>query len=135
MTDYDQPHEFRPGACAGCGQWHTNPVHTVDEHDAALHAIGEAHAAIGALLEAAGIEDGPEFPTGVHDIVSAPSERPGIVRLTCAMGDWGPVLARVGDEERWARRAGYEHSARHGRVPCHTECLDEPGCLYDGVDA
>lgn len=27
----EEPHEFKPGACAwpGCGKWHTNPIHTV----------------------------------------------------------------------------------------------------------
>lgn len=26
-VDYNEPHEFRPGQCAGCGLWHTNPLH------------------------------------------------------------------------------------------------------------
>lgn len=34
--DYTEPHEFKPGQCAGCGKWHTNEIHEAepDEGDA-----------------------------------------------------------------------------------------------------
>ena len=72
------------------------------------------------------------FPPGVHDIVVDPSN--GVLsEVRCTGCAWSvPVHADQPDEIRWAKLAGYEHAAKHGRVLCHDECVDEPGCLYDG---
>ena len=48
MTLFDgggEPHEFKPGACALCNQWHTNQIHDVEPRavDAPVNPVGKAH--------------------------------------------------------------------------------------------
>lgn len=81
----------------------------------------------------------PVFPPGVHDIISRPcgtgieTGRP-ITEFVCSAGDYAGIEAHTDspEEMRWARVVAYEHAARHRRRPCHTACVDEPECLYDG---
>jgi hypothetical protein len=74
----------------------------------------------------------PLFPPGVHDIVTEDTPIESIKRVSCAMGDWGPIYAHE-TGVRWAHSAGYLHAAKHRRVPCHDEC--EVDCGYEGPDA
>ena len=75
----------------------------------------------------------PLFPPGVHDIV-VNDLGDGRTEFVCAAGDYAGVVAHTGQpaEMRQARVIAYEHAARHRRVPCHAECVEEPECVYDG---
>lgn len=73
----------------------------------------------------------PLFPPGVHDIETV--EADGLTTYRCAMGDWTiDVRSLLPSVHRWVRLSAYDHAARHRRVPCHQECVEEPDCLYDG---